>query len=130
MHLFSLPMTMTLAGLFTVGLTGPSYETAVPRSANVIVQAGKGNLLKMPLAIVYLWEDELPAEEGPVPAHRAHELARLTYPDANPEVFVKTVEPEAYTLVLWQWIDERSGRKLPPEERLQLMAELEAAVNN
>jgi len=119
-------MVATLTGLFAVGLTAPPP----PAQTDGVQRQGKSDLLKVPLAIVYLWEDEMPAEEGPLPAHRAHELARLTYPDANPEVFVKTVESEAYTLVLWQWIDERSGRKLPPEERLQLMAELEAAVSN
>jgi len=112
----------TVVGVIAVFTSAPSYERPPPTS--------KRDLLPVPLAIVYLWEDEMPAEEGPIPAHRAHELARLIYPDANPEVFVKTVEPEAYTLVLWQWIDERSGRKLPLEKRLQLMAELEAVVNN
>ena len=102
------------------GLPVKTYEPGPP-----VVH--KEDKLAMPMAIVYLWEDERPAEEGPMPSDKAYELALQIYDGAGPEVFVAGPDTERYFIALRQWMDE--GRHdLSPEERETVVARLEAAI--
>jgi hypothetical protein len=77
----------------------------VPTQAGQVVRTNKADLdiLDMPLGIVFINEDEMPAVEGPLPAYRAHQLAEQKYPDADPSVFIEGTAD--YDYALHSWVD-------------------------
>ncbi len=90
-----------------------SYLLAKEASASDVLPKEDLDLEAMPKAIIFINEEERPAEEGPLSYYEAIHLADKLYPDVDHTVYVEGADGDDYEYVLARWKEEY-GPQLPP----------------